>query len=79
MLGAVDAGLSGSTCANVMHRYGSDSALAPGIFADTPKRCGPVKKACFFGADPVISFTGPLPFGGTGMEKRKTGLFAETS
>jgi len=72
-------GLSGSTCTNVMHWYGSDSSLSPGPFAVTPTRCGPVKNAFFCGAAPGIPVTFPLAFGGTGMENKKIGGVEETS
>lgn len=71
--------MSGSTCAKTMHWCGFDSPSGASIFADIPKRCDPVKKARFCGADPVIPFTIPFALGGTGMVKRKMGLSAETS
>ena len=62
-----------------MHWYGFDSPSGEAIFADTPKRCGPVKKTRLFGDDPLIPLTIPFALAGTGMVKRKMGFGAETS
>jgi hypothetical protein len=56
-----------------------EATSGAGIFADTAKRCGPVKKVRFSGDDPVIPFTIPVALGGTGIVKRKMDLSAETS
>lgn len=78
--GVVAAGLSGNTCTNTIHFSGSDGTNGGGALADTPMRCGPVKKDRFLGDVKVMPFTNPFAFGGAGIVKRKTSLAgSETS